>query len=248
MTFAQLYIQECCPARYRGLMISTFQVWTSVGALVGTIVDNFTAPIAGRNSYLIPLGIVFVVPVIMSFGLLFIPESPRWLMQHGKAEKAKKALLWMRPYGESEAEEELGEIQWAMDRDAELNRSTGLKDLFANPVDSRRTVLAVCALTVQGASGAMYMIGMFYFLECGASPACSHRLFSLRYIFLLNGGHQECFPELCHSNYARCDRNSRQQRGHYAHRPAPSLPRIGSVHLRHNSTAHRSRLYNKPRE
>ncbi len=65
----------------------------------------------------------------------------------------------MRPYSEAEVDDELEEIQSAMDKDAEMNRSTGIKDLFANPIDRRRTILAVCALTVQGASGAMYMIG-----------------------------------------------------------------------------------------
>ena len=84
-------------ARYRGLMISTFQIWTSVGTLVGTIVDNFTAPIQGRQSYLIPLGIIYVVPFLMAIGLLFIPESPRWLMQQNKHEKALKSLRWLRP-------------------------------------------------------------------------------------------------------------------------------------------------------
>ncbi len=166
MTFAQLYIQESAPARYRGLMISTFQIWTSVGALIGTIVDNFTAPILDKSSYLIPLGIVYIVPVILSIGIFFIPESPRWLMQHGETEKAKKALIWMRPYGEIQVDEEIKAIESAMNKDAEQNRNTGILDLFSNPVDRRRTILAVCALTVQGASGAMYMIGKY------ATPFC----------------------------------------------------------------------------
>jgi hypothetical protein len=73
MSFSQLYLQECSPAQFRGLALSAFQFWTSAGTLVselrckafsvidhfqiGTIVDNYTAPLAGRKSYLIPLGI-----------------------------------------------------------------------------------------------------------------------------------------------------------------------------------------------
>ena len=89
-------------------------------------------------------------------------------MQHGKTEKAKEALIWMRPYGEIEVDEEIKDIQSAMNKDAEQNRSTGILDLFSNPVDRRRTILAVCALTAQGASGAMYMIGKY------ATPLCMH--------------------------------------------------------------------------
>jgi len=159
MTFAQLYIQECSPARYRGLMISAFQVWTSVGSLVGTVVDNFTAKIDGRNAYLIPLGLIFIIPAVMSVGLLFVPDSPRWLAQHGKPEQARRALRWHRPGPDAEVDREMREIQAALERELQAEKSVAVWDVFRNPIDRRRTILATCALTVQGASGAMYMIG-----------------------------------------------------------------------------------------
>ncbi|KAK0710238.1 general substrate transporter [Lasiosphaeria miniovina] len=168
MTFSQLYIQECSPARYRGLMISSFQVWTSLGSLVGTIVDNFTEKIDGRNSYLIPLGLIFIMPVLMSLGLLLIPESPRWLMQHGKPEQARKALRWHRPFPEARIDAEIRDIEVALETESH-HKSIPVWDMFRDPVDRRRTVLAVCGLTVQGASGAMYMIayGTYFFRMAG---------------------------------------------------------------------------------
>lgn len=159
MTHSQLYIQESMPAKYRGLGISVFQYWTSIGTLVGTIIDNFTSKIAGKGSYIIPLGIVYIVPGLMTFGMLFIPESPRWLLQQGKNEKAEKSLLWLRPKGSSIVEE-YTEIQAALDSERELQGGIGILDLFSNPIDRRRTMLAVVGVTIQAASGAMYMIGM----------------------------------------------------------------------------------------
>ncbi|KAL2018419.1 hypothetical protein VTK56DRAFT_838 [Thermocarpiscus australiensis] len=172
MTFAQLYIQECSPARYRGLMISSFQVWTSVGTLVGTIVDNFTAKIDGPKSYLIPLGLIYIIPVLMSVGLLLVPESPRWLAQHGKLEQARKSLRWHRPYPDAGVEAELRDIQASLDADA-AHEKVSVWDMFRDPVDRRRTILATCGLTVQGASGAMYMIayGTYFFQMAGIGDA-----------------------------------------------------------------------------
>ncbi|KAK1759961.1 general substrate transporter [Echria macrotheca] len=169
MTFSQLYIQESTPARYRGLMISTFQVFTSVGALVGTVVDNFTAKIDGREAYLIPLGLVYIVPALMSVGLFCIPESPRWLVQHGKVDEARKSLRWHRPGPDSAIDDEVEEIRNTLESQMEEQASVAVWDMFRNPIDRRRTILAVCALTVQGASGAMYMIayGTYFFQMAG---------------------------------------------------------------------------------
>lgn len=154
-------------------MISSFQVWTSVGSLVGTIVDNFTSKILTRESYLIPLGLVFVIPTFMSVGLFFVPESPRWLLEHGHREKALKSLLWLRPYGQEGAEEEAKDIQEALENENMIKQSAGALDMFRTSSDRRRTILAICAISLQGASGAMYMIGKIPLASFSSSSVMS---------------------------------------------------------------------------
>lgn len=165
MTFSQLYIQECSPARYRGLMLGAFQFWTSFGSLLGAIIDNFTAKIDGKNSYIIPLGLIFIIPAFLCAGMLFIPESPRWLLQHKKTEDARKALRWLRP-DEETVEKEMEDIENAIKLERDLASGVSVWDMFANPIDRRRTILSVAAVSTQAASGSMYMIAYkTYFFE-----------------------------------------------------------------------------------
>ena len=164
LTFAQLYLNECAPARYRGLVIGLFQSWTSIGTLVGTVVDNFTVKIGGRSSYIVPLGIIYIVPGLMSIGLFFIPESPRWYLLRNETEKARKALYWLRPYPDL-VDQEVHEISSAIEAERALAKSADMMDMFRNPVDRRRTLLSCGAISLQAASGAMYMIsyGTYFF-------------------------------------------------------------------------------------
>lgn len=127
------------------------------GVLIGTIIDNFTVKLGGKQAYIVPLGIVYVVPGLLSLGLFFIPESPRWLLQMDKEEAARKSLLWLRPFPEL-VDAELYEMKTAIDAEKHLAQNSEIVDIFRNPVDRRRTLLAVGAVTLQAASGAMYMI------------------------------------------------------------------------------------------
>lgn len=170
MTFSQLYIQESSPAKYRGLFLTLFQFFTSFGTLIGTIIDWATAPRPDKSAYLIPLGIIYIVPVIMVVALFFIPESPRWLILTGRHEEGVKALGWLRPV-DADVAHEAAEIKAAIDRENELGSGVRVLDMFTNPVDRRRTTLAVCAVTLQAASGSMFIIAYkAYFLGMSKVP------------------------------------------------------------------------------
>ena len=60
---------------------------------------------------------------------------------------------------------ELDDIQAAILAEKELASSASFIDIIKNPIDRRRTLLSVAAVSIQAASGAMFMIayGTYFF-------------------------------------------------------------------------------------
>lgn len=119
--------------------------------------DWATASRSDRSAYLIPLGLIYIVPLFLTVGLFFIPESPRWLILQDRIEDGHKSLKWLRPTG-AQVDIEVAEIKAAIDKEREMGSQVGVLDMFKNPIDRRRTILAVCGVTLQAATGSMFII------------------------------------------------------------------------------------------
>ena len=156
-TVSQLYIQECSPPKYRGLLINSISIFNSFGTLIGSLVDNATFQMAGRRAYLIPLGTIFIVPGILTIGLFFIPESPRWYLLKDKTENARKSLTWLRPNPETIGDELAGMVA-TIQHEREMAENAALLDMIRKPIDRRRTLLTIGVVVVQAGSGSFYLI------------------------------------------------------------------------------------------
>ncbi|MBA3231615.1 MAG: sugar porter family MFS transporter [Acidobacteria bacterium] len=101
-----LYLSEMAPARIRGAIASLNQLMIVIGILSAFIV-NYT--LADTESWRWMFGAAFFPAMILLVGMIFMPETPRWLVLQDREEEAREVLRRTRP--ESEIDHEMAEIE-----------------------------------------------------------------------------------------------------------------------------------------
>jgi len=86
---APLYISEVSPAAVRGALVSLYQFAITVGILGAYLIDYAFAP-AGAWRWM--LGFAVVPSLILIGGMIFMPESPRYLFKIGHDSRARDVL------------------------------------------------------------------------------------------------------------------------------------------------------------
>ena len=102
-----VYIAELAPARIRGGLMVFFQLMVAVGQLISYLVGY---GLADHGGWRWMFALAALPAVVLYLGMLFLPESPRWLIKRGRLDDARAVLRRVR--GEqADIEAELAEIQ-----------------------------------------------------------------------------------------------------------------------------------------
>jgi MFS transporter, SP family, galactose:H+ symporter len=96
-----LYLAEMSPARIRGALVSLNQLAITVGIVVAYFVDYALA--ASGNWRWMFITAVFPA-IVLILGMIFLPESPRWLVRAGFRERALEGFRRLGRGAEAEAE------------------------------------------------------------------------------------------------------------------------------------------------
>ncbi|RSL90416.1 hypothetical protein CEP52_014578 [Fusarium oligoseptatum] len=148
-----IYQAECSPKELRGLMNSTIQMVIIFGQTVASLVNLGTKGIPSDASWRIPVGLQFVVPVILLALLPFVPESPRWLLSKDRPDEAFQSLQRLRgKLTENDIRVEMAEIQAD-----QANASKGSWGEVFDNHNRLRTVIAIIAMFGQQITGQAFV-------------------------------------------------------------------------------------------
>ncbi|KAJ6255917.1 hypothetical protein Dda_9376 [Drechslerella dactyloides] len=133
-----LYQAESAPKWIRGSIIGCYQLSITIGLLLTTIISNATHSRTDAGAYKIPIALQAILSITLAVGMLFLPESPRFLVKRGHPEAAMLALSKLRalPRDHQTLQEELCEIELFHDIECDLGKATW-KDCFRGNLGKR---------------------------------------------------------------------------------------------------------------
>jgi SP family sugar:H+ symporter-like MFS transporter len=140
-----LYQSETSPKWIRGAVVGAYQLAITIGLLLAAIVDNATKDRDDTGSYRIPIAVQFAWALVIMFGCIFLPETPRFLIKKGRPEAAARSLSKLRRLDVDHPAvlEELAEITANHEYELSLGKATYI-DCFKGNLGKR--LFTGCAL------------------------------------------------------------------------------------------------------
>ena len=117
-----LYLAEVAPTEIRGAVASLNQLMIVTGILIAYIANS---ALAGAEAWRWMIGLAVVPSALLFLGMLFMPETPRWLVSKDREEEAREVLR--RTRDEVAVEAEMNDI-----KRVESQEEGGLGELLAS--------------------------------------------------------------------------------------------------------------------
>lgn len=156
-----MYQSESSPAIIRGVIISTYQLFVTLGIWTSNMVNYGTESIDNSSSWRIPNGLGFAWALILGGGILLLPESPRFAFRRGKEDEARRTiakLAGVAPDAES-VNIQIDEIREKVEEEKQ-GSDTKWYEIFTGPRMLYRLFLGILLQSGQQLTGANFF---FYY-------------------------------------------------------------------------------------
>ncbi|KAK7744449.1 Fungal specific transcription factor [Cytospora paraplurivora] len=141
-----VYVAETVERKVRGNLVSLYQFNIALGEVLGYAIAAMFLRVPGNWRYILGSSLVF--STIMGIGMLFLPESPRFLVHKGKTLDAYKVWKRIRGIESQEAREEFFVMKVSVQHEQQLvsegatNKRFPWMDFFTVPRARRALIYA----------------------------------------------------------------------------------------------------------
>lgn len=144
-TVVPVFLAELAPFEIRGSLAGRNELMIVTGQLAAIVINAIIGNLWGEEYpwvWRVMLAFAALPAIVLFFGMLRMPESPRWLVEKGRNEEALEILKSLRPEGR--AKPELDEISFVTNEEEKLI-PMDLASIFSNK-NLYRIVLIGCGI------------------------------------------------------------------------------------------------------
>ncbi|KAI9837353.1 MAG: hypothetical protein M1819_000428 [Sarea resinae] len=95
-----VYISELAPPSKRGRLVGAQQWAITWGIMIMFYISYGCSKIDGTAGFRIPWGLQMIPAILLFIGMIFLPESPRWLARKDRWEEAAAVLTLVHGHGD----------------------------------------------------------------------------------------------------------------------------------------------------
>ncbi|KAG4437504.1 hypothetical protein IFR05_007014 [Cadophora sp. M221] len=106
---APTYVSELAHPKWRGTLTGFYNCMWPLGAIIAGWVVYGSSYIDGNNGWRLPVWMQLGTSGIVAIFVFFLPESPRWLMQHDRIDEAAEILAQL--HGEGSLDHPIVQLQ-----------------------------------------------------------------------------------------------------------------------------------------
>ena len=171
-TVVPVYLAELAPFEIRGSLAGRNELMIVVGQLAAFVINAIIGNVWGHHEgvWRYMLAIAAIPAIALFFGMLRVPESPRWLVEQGRIDEARKVLETVRPLDRAHAE--VADVRVMAEEDQKVSeKAMSFKEILTNKWLVRILIVGIglgVAQQLTGINSIMYY-GQIVLVEAGFS-------------------------------------------------------------------------------
>ena len=153
------YGVECTPPRRRGLLLGMFSIGLGAGAALAAGVCAGSSKITSNWAWKTPIACQIPLSVFLCVGIMFFPESPRWLLTKNREDEARRAVgrFYHQDPRSNFVNAQIQEIQTYLEFERTIASTTSFTEMFRRK-NLRRTLISVFLLMIPALGGTFFII------------------------------------------------------------------------------------------
>ncbi|KAH9207790.1 putative transporter [Leptodontidium sp. 2 PMI_412] len=182
-TLPTTYASEVVPQVLRPYLCTYINLCWIMGQMIAAGVVRALLKRADEWAYRIPFALQWIWPLPVLVGVLFMPESPWWLVRKGRIEDARGSLLRLTTRDDPtfDVDASISLINDTNEHEKAISEGTSYADCFKG-IDLRRTEITCVTWLIQAMCGSVFMgYATLFYKEAGLTEEWAFNFTLIQY-------------------------------------------------------------------